>query len=201
MLSQLRTILLTLVVVLECAVAKQRDTDMCVLRIPAAPRILVASLMPVRLPLSFVQSTTQQYRLLSIRISFISIYFLRRINRGSPTVMTAPANSASSDLFVYSVDPHLRRSFSRRFPTTRESYGRSKEQQVLAAVSRSTDWQRVGKPYFRRDVVTGIVFRRAPASRLLPAGRITVCVPYEVAFHVAVRIMDLRDLSLPHIYS
>jgi hypothetical protein len=140
-------------------------------------------------------STSEHSHLVHLHLS------LRCINRGSPTVMTAPANIAPSDLFMYSVDPHLRRSFSRRFPTTRESYGRSKEQQVLAAVSRSTDWQRVGKPYFRRDVVTGIVFRRAPASRLLPAGRITVCVPYEVAFHVAVRIMDLRDLSLPHIYS
>lgn len=105
--------------------------------------------------------------------------------------MTAPANRSSSTVSLHSVDPHLRRSFYRRFPTTRESYNRSKEQEVLATISGSTDWQRVGKPYFRHDVITGIVFRGAPASRLSPACRITVCVPYEVAFHVAVRILNL----------
>jgi hypothetical protein len=119
-----------------------------------------------------------------------------RDNQGLSTIMTTPANGASSTLSLHSVDPHARRSFFRRFPATRESYGRSKEQEVLATVSGSADWQRVGKPYFRRDVVTGIVFRRAPASRLHPAGHITVCVPYEVAFLVAVRILDLHNLSL-----
>ena len=110
--------------------------------------------------------------------------------------MTAPANRSSSTVSLHSVDPHLMRSFYRRFLTTRESYNRTKEQEVLATISGSTDWQRVGKPYFRQDVVTGIVFRRAPASRSFPAGRITVCVPYEVTFHVAVRIVNLRSLYL-----
>jgi hypothetical protein len=102
----------------------------------------------------------------------------------------ADSNSKSFTLSLHSVDAHLRQSFSRRFPTSRESYARSKEREVLATFSQGADWQRVGKPYFRRDVVTGIVFRRAPA------GRITVCVPYEVTFHVAVRILGLQNLSL-----
>lgn len=105
--------------------------------------------------------------------------------------MTTSANSSFSTLSLLSTDPHLRRSFLRRFPTTRESYGRPREREVLAIISGSTAWRRVGKPYFRHDVITGIVFRGAPASRLSSACRITVCVPYEVAFHVAVRILNL----------
>jgi hypothetical protein len=110
--------------------------------------------------------------------------------------MTTPDNSSFSTLSLLSTDPHLRRSFLRRFPTTRESYGRPREREVLATISGSTAWRRVGKPYFRHDVITGIVFREAPASRLSPACRITVCVPYEVAFHVAVRTLNLSSLSL-----
>jgi hypothetical protein len=110
--------------------------------------------------------------------------------------MSTPANSSFSTSSLLSTHPHSRRSFLRRFPTTRESYGRPKEREVLATISGSTAWRRVGKPYFRQDVVTGIVFRRAPASRLSPVCRITVCVPYEVTFHVAVRILNLCSLSL-----
>ena len=110
--------------------------------------------------------------------------------------MTTPADSACSTWSLQSIDPHLRRSFFKRFPTTRESFSGVKKEEIFALISGNTDWKRVGKPYFRQDVDTGIVFRRAPASRLFPTGRITVCVPYEAAFHVAVRILNLSSLSL-----
>lgn len=106
--------------------------------------------------------------------------------------MAAATTSTDLPALIDSVDPQLKENFWRRFPKTRESYDRLKEQEVLKFVSGSVGWQRMGKPWFRRDAVTGVVFRRSPASRLHPTGRITVCVPYDLAIHVAVSI------SCPH---
>lgn len=101
-------------------------------------------------------------------------------------VMTSGTIHLPSTVSVQTVDPHLEGSFYRRFPRTRESYDKKKGREVLAVVSKSTDWKRIGRPYFRRDAVTGIVFRKAPSSRLYPTGRTTACVPYELSFNVAV---------------
>lgn len=110
--------------------------------------------------------------------------------------MTAAVISPHTAASLKSGDRQLKQKFSRRFPRTREFYDGRKEQEVVAIVSGSTDWKRVGKPWFRQDAVTGIVFRRAPASRLYPTGRITVCVPREVAFHVTVSLQRLYSYSL-----
>lgn len=100
--------------------------------------------------------------------------------------MVTSASHWPSTLFLQSVDPDLKRSFHGRFTKTRESYDMLKEREVTTVVAESSGWKRLGKPSFRRDVHTGIVFRRAPPSRLHPAGRITICVPHELSFDVAV---------------
>lgn len=100
--------------------------------------------------------------------------------------MATGALDAPSTLFVQSTDPDLKRSFYRRFPKTRESYDRRKEEEIVAIVSESTVWKHVGKPCFRRHPSNGIVLRKAPSSKLHPTGHVTVCVPYELSFDVAV---------------
>lgn len=115
----------------------------------------------------------------------MSFRTLRRMSE-NVCIMTTGADILPSAFFVQSVDLDLRQSFYRRFPKTRESYDKQKEEEIVAITSTSRKWQRVGKPFFRRDAATGIVFRRALPSRLYPTGRITVCVPYELSFNVAV---------------
>lgn len=74
----------------------------------------------------------------------------------------------------------------RLFPKTRESYDIGKQHEVLKEVTGSSNWKRLGKPWFRQDAVTGIVYRKSPPSQSSPTGRITVCVPYEHELDVAV---------------
>lgn len=100
--------------------------------------------------------------------------------------MTTGTTRSPSTFLVQSVDPHLERGFYRRFPRTRESYDKQKEREVLAVLSESTDWKRIGRPCFRRNAPSGIVLRKAQPSRLYPTGRTTACVPYELSFNVAV---------------
>ena len=100
--------------------------------------------------------------------------------------MTTGAGLSTSALSMQSVVLDLQQSFYRRFPKTRESYDKNKEREVIGIVSTSSEWKQIGKPFFRRDATTSIVFRKAPPSRLFPMGRITVCVPYELSFNVAV---------------
>lgn len=87
---------------------------------------------------------------------------------------------------MQSVILDLQQSFYRRFPKTRESYDKEKEREVIGVISTSSEWKRIGKPFFRREAATSIVFRKAPPSRLYPTGRITVCVPYDLSFNVAI---------------
>lgn len=83
-------------------------------------------------------------------------------------------------------DAGVKRDFLRLFPRTRESYDVGRQHEVLKEVFASPDWKRFGKPWFTQDVVTRIVYRKSPPSRAKPTGRITVCVPYEYEFDVAV---------------
>ena len=101
-------------------------------------------------------------------------------------LMTTDLIHSFPPISIRSTNPYLEQSFYRRFPITRESYDKKKEREVLALISGNSDWKRVGRPFFRRDDLTGIVLRRAPPSRLFPKGRITACVPYELSFNVAV---------------
>jgi hypothetical protein len=106
--------------------------------------------------------------------------------RIAASTMTANAIDSLSELSVRSINPDLERSFYRRFPKTRESYDRRKEQEVITMISQSKGWKCVGKPCFRRDASTGIVFRKAPPRRQHLTRHITACVPYELSFNVAV---------------
>ena len=106
--------------------------------------------------------------------------------RNAASTTTANASYSSSELSVRSIDPDLECSFYRRFPKTRESYDRRKEQEVITMISQSKGWKCVGKPCFRRDASTGIVFRKVPPRRQHLTGHITACVPYELSFNVAV---------------
>lgn len=84
-------------------------------------------------------------------------------------------------------DSGVRRDFLRLFPRTRESYDTGKQQEVLEELLSYCNWKRLGKPWFRQDAGTGIVYRKSPPSQSRPMGRITVCVPYEHEFDIAVR--------------
>jgi len=101
-------------------------------------------------------------------------------------LMTTGTIHSFPPILMQSTIPCLEQSFYKRFPTTRESYDKKKEREVLALISDNSGWKRVGRPVFRRDNLTGIVLRRAPSSRLFPKGRITACVPYKLSFNVAV---------------
>lgn len=116
---------------------------------------------------------------------YISSYFPHRKTRITYS-MTTGAGLSTSALSMQSVVLDLQQSFYIRFPKTRESYDKEKEREVIGIISTSNKWKQIGKPFFRRDATTSIVFRKAPPSRLYPTGRITVCVPYELSFNVAV---------------
>lgn len=98
-----------------------------------------------------------------------------------------PANFAESLVTSFNAtNPRVQRDFWRLFPKTRESYDIEKQQEVLKEVSGSSDWKRLGKPWFRQDAETGLVYRKSLPTRSRPTGRITVCVPYKHEFDIAV---------------
>ncbi|KAI7722753.1 hypothetical protein KC353_g225 [Hortaea werneckii] len=97
-----------------------------------------------------------------------------------------PANFAESLVTSFNAtNPRVQRDFWRLFPKTRESYDIEKQQEVLKEVSGSSDWKRLGKPWFRQDAETGLVYRKSLPTRSRPTGRITVCVPYKHEFDIA----------------
>lgn len=93
-------------------------------------------------------------------------------------------------------DPNLPTTFYSLFRESRESYGVSRERQISALLDGSSDWKRFDKPWFRRDSLTGVVYRRSPATRLSPDGRVTICIPYKLAFFVAVSRSLFDDACL-----
>jgi hypothetical protein len=86
----------------------------------------------------------------------------------------------------HSHDHDLPTTFYNQFRESRESFGISREREVLDILDGSSGWKRLNKPWFKRGSRTGVIYRRSPATRLAPDGRITVCVPYKLTFVVAV---------------
>jgi hypothetical protein len=83
-------------------------------------------------------------------------------------------------------DLDLRTAFYNRFRESRESFGVSRERRVLNLLDGENGWKRLDKPWFKRDSLTGVIYRRSPPTHLSPDGRVTVCIPYRLAFVVAV---------------
>ena len=105
----------------------------------------------------------------------------------SQTTSSVLANGTQSFVISFNAtDAGVRRDFWRLFPKTRESYDIEKQQEVLKELLGSNNWKRLSKPWFRQDAVTGLVYRKSPGSQSKPMGRITVCVPYEHEFDIAV---------------
>lgn len=84
--------------------------------------------------------------------------------------------------YLYSSEPRVVSIFRASFPRTRESYGEVSEDYIARALNRAETWVRIGKPHYRQDLETGITYRKSHVN-----GRITVCVPYAMAFQIAVR--------------
>lgn len=97
---------------------------------------------------------------------------------------------------LHSHDPDLRTSFYNRFRESRESFGVSRERQVLSLPDGENEWKRLDKPWFKRDSLTGVIYQRSHPTRLSPDGRVTVCIPHGLAFVVAVSHGGFNDLCL-----
>lgn len=97
---------------------------------------------------------------------------------------------------LHSHDPDLRTSFYNRFRKSRESFGLSRERQVLSLLDGENEWKRLDKPWFKRDSLTGVIYQRSHPTRLSPDGRVTVCIPHGLAFVVAVSHGGFNDLCL-----
>lgn len=90
--------------------------------------------------------------------------------------------SRKDDLEVF----HTRKAFLDKcfyttFPSTRESYSRTAEQHLTKHLARNEAWTRIGKPYYKYDAKTRAVYRKSHQGH-----RITVCIPYVMAFQIAV---------------
>ena len=97
----------------------------------------------------------------------------------------------------HSHDPCLPTTFYSHFRESRESFGVSRERQVLGLLEGNSGWKRLGKPWFKRDSLTEIIYRRSPTTRRCPDGRTTVCIPYRLAFIVAVSHHGLSGPCAP----
>jgi hypothetical protein len=107
-----------------------------------------------------------------------------RTEQISATVETMSISRFPS--YLSSHDPDLPTAFYNRFRESRESFGVSRERQVLDLLGGDMGWKRLNKPWFKRDSLTEVIYRRSPTTRLSPNGRVTVCIPYRLTFVVAV---------------
>ena len=55
-------------------------------------------------------------------------------------------------------DLDLRTAFYNRFRESRESFGVSRERQVLNLLDGEDGWKRLDKPWFKRDSLTGVIY-------------------------------------------
>jgi hypothetical protein len=119
---------------------------------------------------------------LEIDANFPSLSF--RTERISATVETMTISRCPS--YLHSHDPDLPIAFYNHFRESRESFGVSRERQVLDLLGGDMGWKRLNKPWFKRNSLTEVIYRRSPTTRLSPNGRVTVCIPYRLTFVIAV---------------
>lgn len=86
--------------------------------------------------------------------------------------------SRKDDLVVFHTHEEvLDKYFYSEFPSKRQSYTKTVAQHFTKHLAGNEAWQRIGKPSYKYDAKTQIVYRKAHQSH-----RVTVCIPYMMAF-------------------